>query len=54
MTIKNPSLSAHCYQLFLLATSQSVDNNKEFDVGDIFWGVLLIAGRAHLQNIEDS
>ena len=35
-------------------TSQSVGNNKLFDVGDIFWGVFLIAGMAHLQNIEDS
>ena len=31
-----PSLSAHGYQLLLLATSQYVGNNRKFDVSDIF------------------
>ena len=36
MTIENPSLSAHGYQLLLLSTSCFVGNNREFDVSDIF------------------
>ena len=36
MTIKDPSLSAHGYQLLSLATSYLVGNNWEFDVLDIF------------------
>ena len=37
MTIENPSLSAHGYQLLPIATSQYVgDNNRKFDVSDIF------------------
>ena len=36
MTIKDPSLRAHGYQLLYLATSQYVGDNKEFDVSDIF------------------
>ena len=36
MTIENPSLSVHGYQLLSLANSQLVDNNREFDVRDIF------------------
>ena len=36
MTIENPSLSAHGYQLLPLAISQYVVDNKEFDVSDIF------------------
>ena len=42
MTIEDPSLSAHGYQLLSIATSYLVGNNREFDVSDIFWGVLLI------------
>ena len=42
MTIENQSLSAHGYQLLALATSYLVGNNREFDVSDIFWGVLFI------------
>ena len=53
MTIEDPSLSAHGYQLLSLATSYLVDNNREFDVSDIFWGVLLIAGGGELMTIED-
>ena len=36
MTIKDPSLSAHGYQLLSIATSYLVSNNREFDVSDIF------------------
>ena len=36
MTIEDPSPSAHGYQLLPQATSQQVDDNKEFDVSDIF------------------
>ena len=36
MTIKDPSLSAHGYQLLPLATSYLVGNNRKFDVSDIF------------------
>ena len=36
MTIKDPSLSAHGYQLLPLATSYLVGNNRDFDVSDIF------------------
>ena len=51
---KGPLLRTHGCQLLPLATSHLVVNNKEFDVEDIFWGVLLIASRAHFQNIKDS
>ena len=36
MTIEDPLLSAHGYQLLPLATSYLVGNNREFDVSDIF------------------
>ena len=36
MTIKDPSLSAHGYQLLPIATSHLVGNNREFDVSGIF------------------
>ena len=36
MTIEDPSLSAHGYQLLPLATSQYVGDNQEFDVLGIF------------------
>ena len=36
MTIEDPSLSAHDYQLLPIATSYLVGNNKEFDFSDIF------------------
>ena len=32
MTIEDPSLSAHSYQLLSIATSYLVGNNREFDV----------------------
>ena len=36
MTIEDPSLSAHGYQLLPIATSYLVDNSRECDVSDIF------------------
>ena len=36
MTIEDPSLSAHGYQLLPLATSQYVGDKREFDVSGIF------------------
>ena len=30
-----------------------MDDNKEFDVSDIFWGVLFIVGEGELMTIED-
>ena len=36
MIIGDPSQSAHGYQLLPIATSYSVDNNREFDASDIF------------------
>ena len=36
MTIEDPLLSAHGYQLLPIATSYLVDNNRELDVSDIF------------------
>ena len=44
MTIEDASLSAHGFQLLSLVTSYLVGNNREFDVLDIFWGVLFIIG----------
>ena len=53
MTIKDSLLSAHSYQLLSIATSYLVGNNREFDVSDIFWGVLFIIGGEELMTIED-
>ena len=36
MSIEDPSLSAHGYQLLPIATSYLMGNNREFDVSDIF------------------
>ena len=36
MTIEDPSLTAHGYQLLPLATSYLVGNNRKFDVSEIF------------------
>ena len=36
MTIEDPLMSAHGYQLLSKATSYLVGNNREFDVSDIF------------------
>ena len=53
MTIEDPLLSAHGYQLLPLATSYFVGINREFDVSDIFWGVSFIVGWGELITIED-
>ena len=53
MTIEDPLLSAHGYQLLSIATSYLVGNNRKFDVSDIFWGVLFIVGGEELMTIED-
>ena len=53
MIIEDPSLSAHGYQLLPIATSYLVSINKEFDVSDIFCGVLFIVGGGELMTIED-
>ena len=53
MTIEDPLLSSHGYQLLPLATSYLVGNNREFDASGIFWGVLLIFGGGELITIED-
>ena len=36
MTIVDPLLSAHGHQVFPIATSYLVGNNRKFDVSDIF------------------
>ena len=36
MSIEDPSLTAHAYQLLPIATSYLIGNNREFDVSDIF------------------
>ena len=36
MTIEDPLLSAHGYQLLPIVTSYLVGNNRDFDVSDIF------------------
>ena len=53
MTIEDPSLSAHGYQLLSLATSYLVGNNREFDGSDIFSGVLFIVCGRELMTTED-
>ena len=53
MTIEDPSLSAHGYQLLPTATSYLMGNNIEIDVSDIFWGVLFIIDGGELMTIED-
>ena len=53
MTIEDPSLRAHGYQLLPIATSSLVGNNRELDVSDIFRVVLFIVGTAELMTTED-
>ena len=53
MTIEDPSLSSHDYQLLPLATSQYVGDYKKIDVSGIFFGVFLIVGGGELMTIED-
>ena len=52
MIIEDPSLIAHGYQLLPLSTGYLVDNNRDFDVSDIFWGVSFIVGGEELITIE--
>ena len=52
MTIEDPSLSAHGYQLLPIATSYLVGNKREFDISDIFCGVLFIVCGGELMTIE--
>ena len=52
MTIEDPSLSAHGYQLLPIATSYLVDNNTEFDVSHIFWAVSFIVGGEGLKPLK--
>ena len=54
MTIEDSSLSTHGYQLLPIATSYLVGNNREFDVSDIFLGVLFIVGGGELMTSKDS
>ena len=53
MIIEDSSLSACGYQLLPLATSYLVGNKIEFDVSDVFGGVLFIIGIVELMTIED-
>ena len=53
MIIEDWSLSHHGYRLLPLATSEQVDDNREFDVSGIFWGVLFIFCGRELMIIED-
>ena len=53
MTIEDPSLSAHGYQLLSIATSYLVGNNREFDDSEIFRGILFIVCGGELLIIED-
>ena len=53
MIIEDSLLSSHGYQLLSIATSYLVGNNREFNVSDIFWGVLFIIGGGELMIIED-
>ena len=53
MTIEDPLLGAHGYQLLPIATSYLVGINREMDVSDIFRGVLFIVCGGELMTIED-
>ena len=53
MTIEDLSWSVHGYQLLPIATSYMMGNNRNFNVSDIFWGILLIIGGGELVTIED-
>ena len=52
-TFEDSLLSAHGYQLLLIAASYLVGNNRKFDVSDIFLDVLSIVGGGELMTIED-
>ena len=53
MAIEDSLLSDHGYQLLSIATSYLVGNDREFDVSDIFWGVLFIMCGGDLMIIKD-
>ena len=53
MIIEDPSLIAHGCQLFPLATSQYVGDNRKLNVSGIFWGFFLIVGGGELMTIKD-
>ena len=53
MIIEDSLLSAHGYQLLSIEISYLVGNNREFDISDIFWGVLFIVCGGELMTIED-
>ena len=53
MAIENSLLSDHGFQLLSMATSYLVGNDREFDVSDVFGGVLFIVGGEKLMTIED-
>ena len=53
MTIGDPSLSDHGYQLLPITTSYLVGNNREYDVSDIFWGALFLVGGGEFITIKD-
>ena len=53
MNIEDSLVSAWGYQLLSIATSYLVGNNREFDVSDIFWGVLFIVCGGELMTIKD-
>ena len=53
MTIEDPSLSVHGYQLLSIAASYLVGKKREIDVSDIFWSVLFIVGGGELMTTED-
>ena len=52
MTIEDPSLSVHDYQLLPLATSYLVGDNRKFYGSGIFSSVLLIVCGGKLMTIE--
>ena len=52
MTIEYPLLSECGYQLLPLTASQSVSDNREFDVLGILSAYLLIVGGEDLMTIE--
>ena len=49
MTIEDPLLSAHSYQLLSIATSFLVSNNREIDVSDIFKVFYSLLVEGHLK-----
>ena len=48
MTIEDPLLSAHGYQLLPITTSLQVGDNREFDVSDILKCLFIVDGKEHM------